>query len=109
LSATAEQKKQRSGPHCESGDTHDRREQAQRRRPGEFSHRAQKQQIYDTALGILAEIGMQVLHEEGEAVMLAGGCTRDEAGLVHVRRTWCARLVRRRRRASWSTTAPARR
>ena len=49
-----------------------------------FLTEPQKQQIYDTALGILAEIGMQVLHEEGEAVMLAGGCTRDEAGLVHV-------------------------
>src|SRR5665647_2958689 len=49
-----------------------------------FLTEPQKQQIYDTALGILADIGMKVLHEEGEAVMLAGGCTRDDAGLVHV-------------------------
>jgi trimethylamine--corrinoid protein Co-methyltransferase len=52
--------------------------------PPRFLTEPQKQQIYDTALGILADIGMKVLHEEGEAVMLAGGCTRDEAGLVHV-------------------------
>ena len=49
-----------------------------------FLTEPQKRQIYDTALGILADIGMKVLHEEGEAVMLAGGCTRDQAGLVHV-------------------------
>lgn len=44
----------------------------------------QKRQIYETALGILADIGMKVHHEEGEAVMLAGGCRRDDDGLVHV-------------------------
>jgi len=49
-----------------------------------FLTEPQKQQIYDTALGILADIGMKVHHEEGEAVMLAGGCTLDEDGLVHV-------------------------
>jgi trimethylamine--corrinoid protein Co-methyltransferase len=49
-----------------------------------FLTEPQKQQIYDTALGILGDIGMKVLHEEGEAVMLAGGCTLDDAGLVHV-------------------------
>ena len=49
-----------------------------------FLTEAQKQQIYDTALGILADIGMVVLHEEGEAVMLAGGCQRDDDGLIHV-------------------------
>ena len=49
-----------------------------------FLSEQQKQQIYDTALGILGDIGMVVLHEEGKAVMLAGGCTRDDAGLVHV-------------------------
>jgi trimethylamine--corrinoid protein Co-methyltransferase len=49
-----------------------------------FLTEPQKQQIYDTALGILADIGMKVHHDEGEAVMLAGGCTRDDAGLVHV-------------------------
>jgi trimethylamine---corrinoid protein Co-methyltransferase len=49
-----------------------------------FLHEVQKQRIYETALGILADIGMVVLHEEGEQVMLEGGCTRDEAGLVHV-------------------------
>ena len=49
-----------------------------------FLTEPQKQQIYDTALGILADIGMKVHHDEGEAVMLAGGATRDAAGLVHV-------------------------
>ena len=49
-----------------------------------FLTEEQKQRIYDTALGILADIGMVVLHEEGEAVMLAGGCTKDADGLVHV-------------------------
>jgi trimethylamine--corrinoid protein Co-methyltransferase len=49
-----------------------------------FLSDAQKQQIYDTALGILADVGMIVHHSEGEAVMLAGGCARDEDGLVHV-------------------------
>ena len=49
-----------------------------------FLAEEQKQQIYDAALGILADIGMVVLHEEGEAVMLDGGCTKDDAGLVHV-------------------------
>jgi trimethylamine--corrinoid protein Co-methyltransferase len=49
-----------------------------------FLNEAQKQLIYDTALGILADIGMKVLHDEGERVMLEGGCRRDEAGLVHV-------------------------
>ncbi len=49
-----------------------------------FLREEQKQRIYETALGILADIGMVVLHEEGEQVMLDGGCTRDEAGLVHV-------------------------
>ena len=44
----------------------------------------QKQRIYDTALGILADVGMVVLHDEGEQVMLGGGCTKDESGLVHV-------------------------
>jgi trimethylamine---corrinoid protein Co-methyltransferase len=63
-----------------------------------FLTEPQKQQIYDTALGILGDIGMKVHHEEGEALMLAGGCTRDAAGLVHVP----AELVRRAR-----ATAPA--
>ena len=27
---------------------------------------------------------MVVLHEEGEQVMLAGGCTKDADGLIHV-------------------------
>ena len=49
-----------------------------------FLREEQKQRIYDTALGILADIGMVVLHEEGEQVMLEGGCTKDEDGLVHV-------------------------
>ena len=50
-----------------------------------FLREEQKQRIYDTALGILADIGMVVLHEEGEQVMLEGGCTKDEEdGLVHV-------------------------
>jgi trimethylamine--corrinoid protein Co-methyltransferase len=49
-----------------------------------FLTEEQKRRIYDTALGILSDIGMVVLHEEGEAVMLEGGCTRDDAGLVHV-------------------------
>jgi len=46
----------------------------------------QKQRIYETALGILADIGMKVQHDEGEAVMLAGGCRRDDDGLIHVPR-----------------------
>ena len=58
----------------------------------------QKRRIYDAALGILADIGMKVLHDEGEAVMLQGGCTRDADGLVHVP----AALVERAR-----ATAPA--
>jgi trimethylamine--corrinoid protein Co-methyltransferase len=49
-----------------------------------FLTEAQKQRICHTALGILADIGMVVLHEEGEAVMLDGGCTKDADGLVHV-------------------------
>ena len=49
-----------------------------------FLAEEQKQRIYETALGILESIGMVVLHEEGEQVMLAGGCTRDADGLVHV-------------------------
>jgi trimethylamine---corrinoid protein Co-methyltransferase len=49
-----------------------------------FLREEQKQRIYDTALGILADIGMVVLHEEGEQVMLEGGCTKDDAGLIHV-------------------------
>jgi trimethylamine--corrinoid protein Co-methyltransferase len=63
-----------------------------------FLSEAQKRLIYDTALGILADIGMKVLHDEGERVMLDGGCRRDEAGLVHVP----AALVERAR-----ATAPA--
>ncbi len=49
-----------------------------------FLSEAQKRLIYDTALGILADVGMKVLHDEGGRVMLDGGCRRDEAGLVHV-------------------------
>ena len=49
-----------------------------------FLTEEQKRRIYDTALGILSDVGMVVLHDEGEAVMLEGGCTRDESGLVHV-------------------------
>ena len=49
-----------------------------------FLREEQKQRIYETALGILADIGMVVLHEEGEQVMLDGGCTKDADGLVHV-------------------------
>ncbi len=49
-----------------------------------FLSEPQKRQIYDAALGILADIGMRVHHEGGEAVMLAGGCARDRAGLIHV-------------------------
>ena len=45
---------------------------------------AQKQRIYATALGILGEMGMVVLHDEGEQVMLEGGCTKDADGNVHV-------------------------
>ncbi len=39
-----------------------------------FLTEEQKQKIYDTALGILANVGMKVHHEEGQAVMLEGGC-----------------------------------
>ena len=49
-----------------------------------FLSEQQKLQIYETALGILADIGMKVHHDEGEAVMLAGGCRRDDDGLIHV-------------------------
>ena len=49
-----------------------------------FLREEQKQRIYETALGILADVGMVVLHEEGEQVMLDGGCTKDAGGLVHV-------------------------
>jgi trimethylamine--corrinoid protein Co-methyltransferase len=49
-----------------------------------FLNEEQKQRIYETALGILADIGMVVLHEEGEAVMVEGGCSKDADGLVHV-------------------------
>ena len=49
-----------------------------------FLAEEQKQRIYETALGILADIGMVVLHEEGEQVMLDGGCTKDGDGNVHV-------------------------
>ena len=49
-----------------------------------FLTEQQKQQIYDAALGILANVGMKVLHEEGQAVMLEGGCSLDEDGLVRV-------------------------
>jgi trimethylamine--corrinoid protein Co-methyltransferase len=49
-----------------------------------FLTEAQKQLIYDTALGILADIGMKVHHDEGEALVISGGATRDAAGLVHV-------------------------
>ena len=49
-----------------------------------FLREEQKQRIYETALGILADIGMVVLHEEGEQVMLGGGCTKDGDGNVHV-------------------------
>ena len=64
-----------------------------------FLTEEQKRRIYDTALGILADLGMRVLHDEGEAVLLEGGCSRDAAGHVHVP----ARLVERAR-----ATAPAR-
>ncbi|HZL63857.1 MAG TPA: trimethylamine methyltransferase family protein [Thermoleophilia bacterium] len=49
-----------------------------------FLTEQQKQKIYDTALGILANVGMKVLHEEGQAVMLEGGCSLDEDGLIRV-------------------------
>ncbi|RPI30264.1 MAG: hypothetical protein EHM52_03595, partial [Actinomycetota bacterium] len=49
-----------------------------------FLTEEQKRRIYETALGILADIGMVALHDEGEAVMLEGGCTKDSDGLVHV-------------------------
>ncbi len=49
-----------------------------------FLAEEQKRRIYDTALGILSEIGMVVLHEEGEAVLLEAGCAKDDRGLVHV-------------------------
>jgi trimethylamine--corrinoid protein Co-methyltransferase len=49
-----------------------------------FLTEEQKRRIYDTALGILSDMGMVVLHEEGEQVMLDGGCTRDADGNVHV-------------------------
>ena len=49
-----------------------------------FLREEQKRRIYETALAVLADIGMVVLHEEGEQVMLEGGCTRDEDGVVHV-------------------------
>ena len=64
-----------------------------------FLTEVQKRRIYDTTLRILADIGMRVLHDEGEAVLLAGGCTRDGEGLIHVPRE----LVERAR-----ATAPAR-
>ena len=64
-----------------------------------FLTEEQKQRVYDTALGILADIGMVVLHEEGEAVMLAGGCTKDSDGLVHVP----AALVKKARESVPST------
>ncbi len=63
-----------------------------------FLSEPQKQQIYDAALGILADIGMKVHHEGGETVMLAGGCARDAGGLIHVP----AELVQKARE-----TAPA--
>ncbi|HQJ98618.1 MAG TPA: trimethylamine methyltransferase family protein [Thermoleophilia bacterium] len=43
-----------------------------------------KKRIYEAALHILAAIGMRVLHEEGRELLLAGGCTLDSDGLVHV-------------------------
>ena len=49
-----------------------------------FLREEQKRRIYDAALGILGDIGMVVLHEEGEQVMLDGGCAKDADGLVHV-------------------------
>ena len=49
-----------------------------------FLTEQQKQKIYDTALGILANVGMKVHHDEGQAVMLEGGCSLDEDGLVRV-------------------------
>jgi trimethylamine--corrinoid protein Co-methyltransferase len=49
-----------------------------------FLTEEQKRRIYGAALGILAEIGMVVLHDEGEQVMLEGGCTKDADGRVHV-------------------------
>ena len=49
-----------------------------------FLTEEQKRRIYDAALGILGDIGMVVLHEEGEQVMLDGGCVKDADGLVHV-------------------------
>ncbi len=63
-----------------------------------FLTEEQKQRIYDAALGILSEIGMVVLHDEGEAVMLDGGCVKDDDGLIHV----SAELVERAR-----STVPA--
>jgi trimethylamine--corrinoid protein Co-methyltransferase len=44
----------------------------------------QKQRVYATALHILSDIGMVVLHEEGEQVMLDAGCGKDADGRVHV-------------------------
>jgi len=49
-----------------------------------FLGEAQKRRIHETALAILADIGMVILHEEGEAVLLDGGCAKDDRGLVHV-------------------------
>lgn len=49
-----------------------------------FLSEEQKARVYETALGILADIGMVVLHDEGEQVMLEGGCTKDADGNVRV-------------------------
>ncbi len=46
----------------------------------------QKRRIYETALGILDDLGMVVLHEEGEQVVLEAGCKKDADGCVHVPR-----------------------
>ncbi len=81
-----------------------------------FLSEEQKRRIYETALGILADIGMVVLHEEGEQVMLEGGCTKDGDGLVHVPRRPCRagarvgavelRRLRPRRRAGHGPRRP---
>ena len=73
-----------------------------------FLTEPQKQQIYDTALGILADIGMKVHHDEGEAVMLAGGChARRRRPRARAGRDRARRRARPCRRASRSTTAKA--
>jgi trimethylamine--corrinoid protein Co-methyltransferase len=49
-----------------------------------FLSDGKKAALYEAALQILSQIGMRVLHDEGQAMMLAAGCTLDDNGRVHV-------------------------